>query len=349
MSDNNKCSAGLLNASQDTVALAFELAGGTLDKSPATIRKILEDPAVWKEIEKTLQAEGKKLANQQLAGKPVTQSDALQMGKAVALSAGKAAQKSAESQIKKSTEYTRLQAQLKQLECSYKKSPIGVFVDENKAWLIVVAAGVVAGGATALYVIKDGDFVAEKATLLANSALRFKVLGKLEVGGKDIKFKPSERQVAATAFANVKFEKISAKFEGSVAFKEDKLVAAGGRGEVVAKVAKGLTAKAYAGAGYQQPGQAYQPSLRYDVGLGLDYKPGSGISVTALAFAMQDPTQRKVGGSGSVNLRVVGKKATDPSLSINATGAGNQYQRFGPTGPQSGSEFQFKLGLTANF
>lgn len=345
-----KCTAGLLPAAKDTVVLALEVGESSVLKSPDRIKKILQDKTVWSAVEKALKAEAERLAKKHHSGQRVTQADALAMGKKAVTAAQKPVLDAAKKQVTSSPEFGRLKHSLKDLGCEFKKSPIGVFVDENKGWLILVGVGLAVGGATAMYVLRDGDMIAGGATSLAGKSLRFTVLGNVTLGAKSLKFVPSKRQVGATTFAEIKWQKVETKFEAAVEFKDDRLAATSGRGEVVVKVAESLKLNSHASVGYRRPTETYQPSLMYDLGLGLSYVPGSGINITAKAFAKQDHEQRKLGGKGSVDLKLVGGGSpTSPVLKFNSGVSGNRTTTFGPTGPATQQEIVFDAGLKLNF
>ena len=316
----SKC-PGVIDAAQDTIVVALELADKTILRSPEMIQKVLASDAVRKELEKVLQAEGERLTKLHTAGTKVSAEEAKEMGKKAATAVATTAVGQAQKQIEQSQDYKKLRSSLRQLECSFKKSPVGVFVDENKGWLILVGAGMALGGATAMYVIRDADVVGSQIASLANQLVRFKVLGNVEVGAKDIRFKPSDRDVEITGFATGTWKSVQAKFDLSVAFKDDKLTSTSARGEVVVKIAKDLKVEGHGQLQYKPPVQLYQPPFLYDIGLSLSYLgagSGSSISITALAFATQTVQQRSSAAAevSTCVWRAAPRKRTRPSRSV---------------------------------
>ncbi len=342
---------GVIDATQDTIALVFQLGDATVLRSPKMIEKVIKDDKVWKAIESALKSHAKSLIDKQHKGQPVTSQDAGKFGQAVGTKAAQAAANSAKKQIEQSAEFRQLKHSLKELECAFKSSPIGVFVDENKGWLVVIAAGLAVGGATAMYVVRKGDFVASKLTSIAGDKLKFKFLGNVEAGVKGITFAPSDRKLDATAFAKAKWSKVEAEIGFQVAVQNDKLTSASGQGQVVVNVARGLKMTAKGKVGYTRPTETYMPPLGYDLSLGLSYLPGSrsSISVTAMAIALQNQRQQKFGGKASVNLNLrPGTAPTDPSVGLSFGAAANRVKTFGPQ-QNTATDLSINLGLVGKF
>lgn len=345
---------GLIDAAQDTLVLVFELADKTVLKSPETIQKILDDPKVRKAIEAVALAEAKQLAEKQKKNKPVSSHDVKHSAKKIATTAGDAALSSAKRQIESSPEYRKLKDGIQKLECSFRHSTVGVFVDENKGWLILVASGLALGGATALYVLRTGDKISGEVAKLAGKHLRFKILGNVEIGTKEILFVPSKQAVGTKVFAAVKWQKVSAKVDIHVAFKEDQLTSTSARGEVVWKIAKGLKLNAHGQGGYQKPAEPWQQSWLYDLGVGISYAGGQGmsrLSLSALAFATQTPTQNKVGGKAEANLKLTDGSKKDPSsLSLKLGAQGSRTVTYQSTGVDKlQNEIAVTLGIVGRF
>src|SRR5688500_12073834 len=157
MSDT--CTDELPGSLVETMGLAIELVGVQFKNSPDTIAKILNDPKVQ---EKIRQALDKRLSELQrkatLEGRPIDADQAMQEIKAVfasdTLDATKAA---AKKEIEQSAKFRQLKTSLENLSCKFKKSPTGFFYDEVEGVLIILAAGVMVGGAVGMYVAKTGD------------------------------------------------------------------------------------------------------------------------------------------------------------------------------------------------
>ncbi|MEQ9411345.1 MAG: hypothetical protein RIK87_26765 [Fuerstiella sp.] len=345
---------GLPGAVKDTLVLVLETTGSTVLDSPKLIEKILSDPKVRQAIEKTALEEAKALTKKQVTGKTVSMDDILasagKVGKATidpATQAGKTA-------LEKSQQVRRLKEGLRQLECSYRKSTVGVFVDKNKGWLILVGAGLGLGGAAAMYKFKTGDAFAMPATKLASHLVRFKVLGNVEIAAKDIKFEPSKQLVGATKLTKIKWDKVDVDLELSVTAENEKLKQAVGKGSVAVEVAKGVKVGLSAGGGYVQPATGWERSAVYDLRLKFSTNKTFGqsrLSVSAEAFATQEPTQFQWGGKADAKYHLVGRPgSTDPSLSLSLSAQANELTTYTPHGETSSKTgVSFGLGFSANF
>jgi len=86
--------------------------------------------------------------------------DSKKLGRSVGKSFADTASSHLKKQILHGDEYRKVKHSVKQLQCSFNNSPVGVFIDKNKGWLIIIASGLAVGAATAMYVFREGDFVA---------------------------------------------------------------------------------------------------------------------------------------------------------------------------------------------
>ena len=345
---------GVLNAANDTFVLAIEVGTKVLKESPDIVNKILTNPKVRETLELAMAKEAHRLKTPPGTSGGAGQAKALagKLGKAISKPATDAAIK----EIGATREAKKLKESLKQLECSFKRTPVGVFIDENKGLVIFIAAGLAIGGAVALYTLKTGGWPAEQAGKLAGKLLKFKVIGGVEVGVKDIVFKPSAdtREAKMTAFATGKWKRVKADLDLHVALHDKKLGAAKASGKVVVPLGKGFSAVGKGGIGYQMPKAGFHKPLTYDLGLGLEFKNsgnGSNLSISVLGIASQEAIKRSLGGEASLKYHVVGgNDPAAPSLGLvgGAKAAGVQkFQSGGSSGYQP--ELQFSLGVFGRF
>lgn len=230
-SEKKQC-ISLKEASVQTVTLAFDLFDAAVLSSPQLLIKVLEDKAVQEAIKNGLQAAGKQLMTDQEAGKPVEFGGTMAMlTRAAATSMKPAAQKTAIAEIKKTREYQQFDAGLKEFKCAFEQSPVGVFVEKHKGLLIVVGAvGALAGG-VAMYYAKAGDMPAKGFSFL--SKLKPVKLGAISLHADKVVFKPSDRKIDVTLDAKGNWESVKANLELSSSFKNDALVGAGAKSQVV--------------------------------------------------------------------------------------------------------------------
>ena len=357
-----KCGS-VVDAAQETLVLAFKVADDTILDSPDTIQRILTNVKVRQAIEKTAQSQARELVEKQRKGLAVSQDDVKNGLKKVATAAGNVAKdvglKELEKSAKSSKHYKKLEQSLKELECSFKKSPVGIFVDKHKGFLILVGSGLALQGAIAMYHFRAGDEVTVPVTALASKLVKFTVLGNIEIAAKEITFKPSERLIGTKMMATGKWSRVTAKFELGVTFQDSDLSKANTRAEVAVKVVKGITAKAHAGYNYSAPSPDADPQNlhQYDLGLGLDYDNAFGLSrltVQTMVFGRQDATTTKVGGKASAKVKIVNGTEKSPfNMSIQADASGHRVLDQLPPLPGAAAlpqnEFRTTLGIVGHF
>ena len=348
-----KCGEGVFDAATDVIALGFELGGGTVRRLPDLAIQLFQDDAFRKSIEKALLAEGKRLSKELNKGKAMTNEDGLKVVKSVGKAASKSSEKWAEEQIRKSSDYKALEKGIKKLECKFKESPVGVFVDENKGLLIVLASGLALGGAVAMYSTRSGDWVASKLAPLASRQLRFKMLGNIELGAKSLVFKPSERQVEMTTFATAKWKNVKTTLDLQVGFKEDDYAKSKASGEVVIDVATGTSLVGKAGIGHIQPANPGEKPLVYDLSLGVKFSgkaDKSRLNVQVKGFVTQVPTKRTMGVAGELTYGLTGGAGGTPGLNLKGQVKGGQSRQFMPAGQDKiENSFEANVGLELSF
>jgi hypothetical protein len=347
-----QCS-NVVDAAKDVIVLAVKLADSTVHKSPGMVKKILEDDKLNKAVKEALLAEGKRLASLQRQGKPIGNDQGTKVLQAVGKAASAPAMNAAKREIERTSEYRAVQAGLKQLECSFRQSPMGVFVDEHKGLLIIVASGLAIGGAVAMYVAKSGDWAASKMASLASKKLRFKVLGNVEVGAKQIKFNPSERKVELTTFSTASWKAVKVSLNLPVTFKDVKLMAASAKGELKLMLGRNASLTGRGAIGYTRPTKPGEQPLAYDLGLGLNVS-GTGahskLKLQVLGFVKQDAATRSMGGSGTLKYGLTGSRPSDPSVAVTFGAKGSRVETFQPSGPAKvQTAFETKLGVEITF
>lgn len=349
-----KCGEGVFDAATDVIALGFELADGTAKKLPSMAIKLFQDDSFKESIQKALLAEGKRLAEQQRDGKEVTNKDAQQVLKSVAkATTGKSTEDWAEDQIKKTSDYKALKKGIDSLECSFKESPVGVYIDENKGLMIVLASGLVIGGVVALYSARTGDWPAKQLAKLGSKQLRFKVLGNLELGAKNIVFKPSVRHVEMTTFVTAKWKSVKASLDLQVGFKEDELAKTKATGEVVIDVAKRTSLVGKAGIGHVNPANPGENPLVYDLSLGVKFtgKPDkTRLSLEVKGYVTQDTTKQSVGAGGDLTYGLTGGSGGVPGVNLKLGVKGGRTRTFAPVGQdKTENSFETNLGVEMTF
>ena len=337
-----ECKEGVFDAATETLVLGIELGESVIKSSPKYLVRVLESPQVQAAIKKALEAEAKKLVEKQARGKTIGNDDGAKAMTAVAKAALGAGQKQVTHDIKNSSAYRKAEQGLKDLECTFKKSPVGIWVDENKGILYVIAAGVALGSATAMYVTRAGDLPAEWAAKLAKEKLRFKPIGEVELGVDDLKFKPSERQVELKTFATLKWKKVETKVTLRGSFKDDKFQAAGGGAKVVIPVGDAAKVTAHGNAAAVR-GASGNIGLDYDLGLSVDVNPVRGLTLQLMAVGAQKDGTRSVGGGGGLQY-----KTNVGPVPMSLKGNANIKHVAPPAGPAR-TDYSVQFGLSLEF
>jgi len=230
MTEPAKCIA-VIDAVEDTVVVAARLVDKSILDSPKLIIDALQSAKGQEAIKNALQ----QIANERLKELPVQFSteearkvaDKLQSAGAQGLKDGLL------EQVKKTHEYQRLEKSAQRVLDALKCSPAGVWVDEHEALVYIVGAGLILGGATALYIARTGDAVTDPVmTLLKDKKAKLKVRQNIEISGGLVKFVPSKREVELDAQAVAKWKPLQVKLSVSVQAVNEKFSVAG-NGQVI--------------------------------------------------------------------------------------------------------------------
>jgi hypothetical protein len=288
------CPADLPGSAVQTVALAFELADYEVKNGPKQVLMALDSKQVQTAIRDALTEQAKLLLKQQSQHVPIDTSKAsAQIAAAVGKAALGAGGEQLKLQMRQSSPYQRLERSVRNLQCAYEKSVIGVWIDENKGLLIIVASGVAIGAAAALYVTNTEFTPADWAIQLAKDKLKTTVLGKLELGVSDIKFVPAKREIGLTAFADAsKFKFLKeARLTVNVQATDGKLTHFGGAAQTTIPLGRDFS--------YSTKLSVDPVARDYALALGLTGKVKGGFSVRILgSAAMQgDKTTLKADGA----------------------------------------------------
>ena len=206
-SDSTKSAASVVDAASNTVILAFDLLDSQISSLPDELAKSLQKPEVETAIRAVLTDF---IMNKQKSGTTrVSDQEATQLANALKDKVAGKITDDVLKQVKETQEYKKLEQSLTDLEKAVKAAPVGVWVDRNKNILYIVGAGLVVGGATALYVTKTGgkvvDFTASQLT--GKSVQVFKV-GKFSLSGQLVKFEPETRTVGGAITGTEKWDRL---------------------------------------------------------------------------------------------------------------------------------------------
>jgi hypothetical protein len=269
MAEPRQCS-DVLDVTSDTVVLGVKLLGAVGEDLPTIVARALTSTRVQQEIEKAL----KEIADEKLKNSfspSFTEKEAKEAAQKVVVAGVTGAGQAALAAVKQTKEYKDLEASAKKLVDALKCSPVGIWVDENKTWLYIVAAGAVVAGGVAMYVTRSGDTVTQPIlNVLGGKKVSFKPIGNLELGATDFNFVPSTQTIEAKVFAVAKWEKIEAKFTLTVKAVGGKVDTAGS-GQVIIPVKPNL--------GLTAAGTFNTGKNDYSLAVGVDIGVGGGVKL----------------------------------------------------------------------
>ncbi len=198
----------LLQSASGLVAMAFDVAGNEIERSPERILEALRSPEVQKAIKSALDAEAKKLmaAQQKNAAPDPRQAET------VLKDLGEATLNATTTQIRKEIENSphvkRLRGEADKVLQDFKCSGVGVWVNDHHTLVYIVGAVLALGAGAGLYFAKSGDPLAK---LVEGKGKAIK-LGKIEITGKLTKFQPSTHTLGASVDVAGKWKALSGNF-----------------------------------------------------------------------------------------------------------------------------------------
>jgi len=209
----------VLDAAAEVVILAFDLAEGTVQKSPRLLADALQSGPVQEAVKKTLLDYAKSKAKPD--AKPATGEEGRKLLESLGSGIQDAGSNAMLNEIKKSPAYKRLEKGVTRFKDVASKSPLGVWVDENKNILYIVGAGLIVGASSVLYVTRTGgqpvktivDFLKEKEIqVLQVGTFRFKA--------SLWDFQPDARVLGARIVTAKQWEKVSLELKLGVLARE---------------------------------------------------------------------------------------------------------------------------------
>jgi len=334
-------------AAKRTVVLAVKLTGATVKDSHAILSRVLADHELQEKLHAALKKAGEELMAEQAKGNKVTLGKSLGT---IGSATGSVLKSPVLKEVKKSSEYWRLEQGLQDFKCAFDNTPVGVFYNENKTLLIIVGVVGAVGAGAAMYYTKAGDLPAKAFSLLPS--LTPIKLGTVELKVSDFKFKPSERQFDATVGAAVEWKAVKASFEVSVAFKNDKLVGAGGKTDLAVSLNARTTAFANASGSWAEGADGKPDAIKGRANLGVKRSVSQRVNLQFQLYGEFDQNDKKrtsqVGfGVSSKVAQPLGPKS---SLSVGASvGTGTYQYQNGPGYTQSQPDHRVNFGLTLRF
>ena len=298
----------VLQVTRDTVVLSLRLAGHEIADAPERIVQAIQSEELSRAIRDTLEAEGRRLAARQLRGETISTEDGQRVLQQLRSAGSSAVEHSVQHQIEASSRYREVERRLQRLERAFQCSPVGIFVDENKTWLYIIASGLALGGVAALYVTRTGDSVASWMTDFSARRLRSIRIGRLEAGTERLRFVPSERVVEVQPFLTVRqWREVRTTFRLNAVFRADAVEAVRGGVDLSVPLARGVSVSASGMVGGTRQVSQGAPTgamrLVYDLHMGVTIAGPPefpGLRVHNEFFVRQDEANRSVGGASQV-------------------------------------------------
>lgn len=307
MAEPGKCTsvAGVL---EDTVVLGIKLAGDVGKDIDTYLANALKSDEVQNEIRKALE----EIARASVRRAPINYSseEAKKLATALLTKGATAIGQDVLSQVRKTPQYLRLQKSAEGIGSSLRCSRTGIWFDQNKKIIYILAAGLIVGGAVGMYVARAGDAVTGPAAgLVKGKKITAKPIGTLEVSAGGFTFVPSKREFEVELGASADIKQIKVEVTVTAHAIDTNVNVASAAGKVIIPLGKVITRVE---GGYDPKNMKSAP---VQLGLGIEFT-AKGVRFD-LAGRLQFSNGRPTGGS--IGIGVKGNRKGVP-LSIDLGG-----------------------------
>jgi hypothetical protein len=322
-----------------SVVLGIRLVGATAKNRDDIAEETLKSEKVQKAIHEAFRKQAGNLVKASLTGQALDSAVTLGLMGPI----GKAAQPEAMKEVKKQKEYREAAVGLKNLKCAFDKTPVGVFVDENKTWLIIAGVVVGVGSAAAMYMSKSGDLPAKGLTAITGLAAKKFEVGNVTFGAKDLEFEPSKQNVKGTLGVTMgKLSPVKTEFKMGAAVKGGTLEEISFSDTVIVPLTDHTKLTATAGVGMKTNLPTYNMALAMKHG-----KEGLTLDVTAYVKGIGPETILGVKSNAGYRVDTSGLLGKGSYTTIGASG-GLEAKQATPAAPFETSG-TLNIGLTATF
>lgn len=247
---------------QDVLAFVLEFPAGELPLLPDQVEKVLQSEALRKKLQTTLF----EYAFDKTKKGQVFQTTDPQLGVALLNSTSEVAQKELVNEILKGEPAKRIMKTFDEFNQALARTPMGVWVDKNKGWLIVVGVVIAAGGAAALFYTRtDSDIVNFPISQIKGKAIPLWSPGNFKLSGSIIEFKPADRKLGLEIIGEQKWERLDLKVKLGV-------------------VGSDPVAKQTPGAAAVSTLAFNAPQMKYSLGIEFKIKPGGAVNPISLGL-----------------------------------------------------------------
>jgi hypothetical protein len=322
-----------------SVVLGIRLVGATVRNRDQIAKEALENKKVQKAIHDAFRKQAGAMINASLTGETLDGKAAKTFVESIA----KAAHPHAAGAVKKQKEYAEASQGLKDLKCAFDETPVGIFVNKNKTWLIIAGVVVAAGGAVAMYLTKSGDVPAKGLTFITEQAAKKIEVGAVTFGVKDLDFVPTKQNVKGTVEVSMgSLETAKVNFDLRSAVKGGTLEELSLSETVVVPLSKQtkLTGKAGIGMKERKP--------TYDLALAVKHSD-KGFTLDVAGYLKGVGTEQTFGAKATAGYRIDTSRLLGPKsrTTIGATGNIEATRASGRDRFQMGGGVN--VGLTATF
>jgi hypothetical protein len=199
--------SSIIDATSNTVVLAFDLADPRIPGLPGELSRTLHSPAVRSAIRNALVELA--LAKQRSATSMISDREASHFASALAGGVASAVGADLIDRVKQTIEFQTVEDSLRSLDTALKSSPLGVWVDRNANVLYVVGAGIAIGGAAALFATKTGGSLVDyPISGLTGRSMQVYNVGTFSLAGEMLCFQPRTHTIGAALTATQQLERL---------------------------------------------------------------------------------------------------------------------------------------------
>lgn len=236
---------------QDVIAFVLEFPVEELPLLQGQVEKVLQSDAMRKKLQKTL---FEYAFDKTKKGEVFSTSDP-KLGIAILNSTSEVGQKELVKQIMNDVPAKRVMKAFDDFNQALKQTPMGVWVDKNKGWLIVVGVVLAVGGTAALFYTRtDSDVVNFPISQIKGKAVPIWSPGNFKLSGSLIEFQPADRKLGLEVIGEQKWERLDLKLKLGVVGSDPLAKPADGQAAVSTR-------------------EFHLPQMKYSLGIELKIKP----------------------------------------------------------------------------
>jgi hypothetical protein len=195
---------------QDVLAFVIEFPQGELPLLQGQIEKVLQSDAVKKKLQEQLFEYAFEKTKRGEVFAPIDP----KLGEALLKGIGETGQKELVNLVLKDEPARRILRAFDDFKRALSQTPMGVWVDKNKGWLIVVGVVLAVGGSAALFYTRtDSDVVNFPIDQIKGKAIPLWSPGKFTLSAGLLEFRPADRKLGIEVIGEQKWERVELKLK----------------------------------------------------------------------------------------------------------------------------------------